>query len=205
MSKKGVSELISWVLLVAFVIALGAFVAFFSTGYIKKVNPGHAQELKVYCQDTQIDLTNVCRDKNNIAIIFTVNNKGSFGISRLTINREHSNSSLGSCGILNPLQDYNNPSVCAGNVECLLPGEEFNFTLALRPELPEFEEAVQFQCPDPASYYPFGTPLQEMMIDPDFKVLELSVIPWVDIEGERVACPDKKTQVSANLLNVYCS
>lgn len=196
-SKKGVSELISWVLLVSFVIALGAFVAFFSTTYVKNVNPGHASELRVYCQDTQIVLSDICRDTSNVFIMFTVENKGSFGISRLTVNREHSNSSLGSCGILNPVQDLFNPSFCVGNIPCLLPGQEFNFSLALQPELPEFDDVGTIECPSPI----VGT----LPINETFKVLELSVIPWVDIEGERVACPDKKTQVSANLLNVYCS
>src|SRR3989344_1793225 len=182
--KKGVSELISWVLLVSFVISLGAFVAYFSTTYVKQIKPGHAQELKIYCQDTQIALGNVCRDDNNVSIDFTIRNKGSFGISRLTVNREHSNSTIGSCSILNPTEVF-------GVGQSLLPSQEFNFSLALYPPLSEFDEIGTIECPQATGPL---TPLH-----PDWKVLELSVIPWVEIEGERIACPDKKTALRTNL------
>lgn len=195
--KKGVSELISWVLLISFVIALGAFVAFFSISYVTQIKPGHAQELKIYCQDTQIILTDVCRDDNNVTILFTIINKGSYAISRLTVNREHSNSTVGSCSILSPGVSASCTFLPPSGSSNFPPGQEINCTLALYPELSEFDDIGIIECPLPGAI--------QQPLHPDWKILELSVIPWVEIEGERIACPDKKTQVSTNLLNVYCS
>jgi len=111
--KKAVSPLISWILVIAFAIALGSFITSWAIKHVKELPIESSQDIDVYCSNTNIQIQSVCREKNDYVNI-TLKNKGLYSIKRLTISRETDEDRLASCLVLN---------------QNIKPGEEINYTL----------------------------------------------------------------------------
>jgi len=176
MGKRGMSLLISFVLLVGFTILMAAFITTWSVNRVKDIpldGLGGA-----YCDDVRIDVTLGSKGFDTLDI--DVNNKGVFSVSRLTIQREtetftgtppitpYGARPLGSCLILNTANE-------------LVPGAGGSYTINLDGVLSD----SAIECSDPS--------LRE--IDPlitCISVRSLAVVPWVSIEGEDIACNDRK-------------
>ena len=95
--KRGVSLLISFVLLISFTILMAAFITTWSVERVKEVP---LDELGgEYCDDVMIDVK-LSRDSDTITL--DIENRGVFSIHRFTVQRETDISALGSCDILNP-------------------------------------------------------------------------------------------------------
>ena len=99
--KKGISPLIAWVLLVGFVVMMGAFITNWSIQYIRNLPIGEAQEKEIYCSNVQLDIPVFCKYNNNQTLRLDIENKGNYNITRLVIHRETTNQSLNYCFILN--------------------------------------------------------------------------------------------------------
>lgn len=86
MSKKGISDIIAWVLLIGFTIAMAAFVSNWVIEQTKKFNPeGAVGGPKIYCEDVILNIENIikrdgdCADEGvNFIGTFTLKNKGKF-------------------------------------------------------------------------------------------------------------------------------
>lgn len=99
--KKGISPLIAWILLVGFVVVMGAFITNWSIQYIRNLPMGEAQEREVYCSNVQLDIPVFCKYNNNQTLRLDIENKGNYNITRLVVHRETTNQSLNYCFILN--------------------------------------------------------------------------------------------------------
>lgn len=172
--KKSISPLISWILIVAFVIAIGAFVTTWMIDYVKSINLDKGVQNDLYC-DVQLSVIDACRSYDNRTFIANLTNNGKFSVIALTFNRETSESPISSCLILNTN---------------MAPGSQFDYQLALANN---FTDSIS-ECPQ-SSFLNF--PANE-------SVLEVSVIPWVKIKDNTISCPQKKITINENNLNTYC-
>ncbi len=129
--KKGISPLIAWILLVGFVVMMGAFITNWSIQYIRNLPIGEAQEKEIYCSNVQLDIPVFCKYNNNSTLRLDIKNKGNYNITRLVIHRETTNQSLDYCFILNQdisptsISDYHlNLGAITSGQGCNLIGEE---------------------------------------------------------------------------------
>ena len=175
MNKKAMSQLIAWVLLVGFAIAMGAFITSWSLGYFKNINLGGSTEPELYCDEVQIGINNVCL-KTDALINLSLTNKGKFSISRITFSRETSNSSLASCIYINA---------------DLVPENSTNYLINIVTSLNSF--GTLSECPT------IGSSLG------DAQVINIGLTPWIEIENKNIACSDKKISINDRiLLNKPC-
>src|SRR3990170_4922719 len=83
-NKKGLTPLLSWVLVIGFAVALGAFVSGWAIDLIKDLN--FRDDPGLYCDNAQLSLT-VCKNPDMKTMNVTVYNKGLYNVTRLTLNR----------------------------------------------------------------------------------------------------------------------
>jgi hypothetical protein len=94
--KKGISPLISWVLLVAMSIAIGSIVYFWAINLGHNIKIGNPQDL--YCDNTQLKALGVCRDQN--LLVMNLSNTGSYNITSITFYKDTESTVPGSCIVL---------------------------------------------------------------------------------------------------------
>lgn len=176
--KKGIAPLISWILIVAMVIAMGAFVFYWTTNYIKKINLQEGLNEDLYCNSVNLKILNSCRkdDHNNLSI--NIFNKGSYNIEKLTIYRDTQNKIKGSC--IQFLPSFLEPGK---NIEL---GFNVNDTI--------ITDSLQ-ECPVTNSNVNQEIPYVE----------EVAITPWINVEGKSIACNDRKVKIDNYLLNAPCS
>lgn len=94
--KRGISPLISWVLLVAMSIAIGSIV------YMWAINLGHNikvdQPRDIYCDNTHLKILKSCRDQS--LLLMNLSNTGSYNITSITFYKESESTVPGSCILL---------------------------------------------------------------------------------------------------------
>lgn len=84
-TKKAISPLISWVLLVGFTIAMAALVTNWVIDQTKKFNPEDVVGgSKIYCQDVVLNIEEVsCRGSCENTLYLKLKNKGKFTITKI--------------------------------------------------------------------------------------------------------------------------
>ncbi len=93
--KRGISPLLSWVLIIAFAIAMAMLVIPFIIDQVKNINFDNCDS-DYYCDDVSISLKSVCRDNSGV-LKLSVTNKGDFSIRQISFGRATNTSSLQSC------------------------------------------------------------------------------------------------------------
>ena len=81
--KRGISPLISWVLIVALAVAIGAVVV---PTLIERANEWRFDPPLEYCEDVAISLKGVCKESDGV-LHFNLSNNGDFTIRKVTIGR----------------------------------------------------------------------------------------------------------------------
>ena len=81
--KRGISPLISWVLIVAMVVALGAVVVPTMIEWAKEWKFDPPLE---HCEDVAISLKGVCKDSDGVLYV-NLSNNGDFSIQKITVGR----------------------------------------------------------------------------------------------------------------------
>jgi len=185
MKKRGITPLIAWVLLFGFAVAAGAFIY----GWVGNWLPGIEIQAKpeLYCDDVQISFEDYCRiqpgDKN---LNLTFSNKGSYTITRLTVQRTAG--STGSCLQLIEVK----PSDTQKSIE--IP---FNVSLT---------SSINLSDPNQSPYMKDCTKAaNDATTDPNINFTEVSLVPWISKDGETFPCVNKKiTLNNIDLLNTIC-
>lgn len=178
--KKAISPLISWVLIVAFVIFIGAFVSNWAINYVKNINLEKGNRESIYCDNAQLKILNSCRinDPNdNNLVNLSLYNAGSFNISILTMTRATENRTIGSCLVLNT---------------DIAPNSNFYYEFDIDTDL---NISILDEC-----YKSDTSPVPSSQL-----VTEFSIIPWIIISNNKIACNDKKVNLNVNDLNEYCT
>ncbi len=176
MEKKAVSPLISWILLVAFVIAIGAFIINWSVNFTKLIDPEKGNREDIYCDNVQLAVLNSCRIDNK-HVLLNLSNKGVYNISILTLTRDVEQLPIGSCLLL----DKN----IAPKSTSKSPNFEYTFNIGTNLSSGALDECD--------SAIPINT-------NPG-NVNQLTIVPWIIINNDKIACNDRKISVNIDDLN----
>ncbi|MEK6974068.1 MAG: hypothetical protein AABW41_02425 [Nanoarchaeota archaeon] len=175
--KKGIAPLISWILIVAMVIATGAFVFYWTTNYIKKINPQEGINEDLYCNSVNLKILSSCRRDDHNMLYLNIFNKGSYSLEKLTFFRDTEKNPAASCIQFLPA--------------FLEPGKNFELEFNINDTINT--DSLQ-ECPTVNLNKNPEIPYAE----------EVAITPWINIEGKSIACNDRKVKVDNYLLNTPC-
>ena len=185
--KKAISPLISWVLLVGLVIAIGSFVYFWAINYARMVDPTKGNLEEMYCDSVRISITDSCRLNDNTLRIDLLN-KGSFKIVVLTLSRETGRNPMSSClELLDP--GISDPGI--------LPGGTYRYNFDVSQSLIPLNGVTLDACPTADSV--------QVVALPNLFVDSVSITPWIKIKENQIAFNDKKISINPDNLNKPCS
>ena len=170
--KRAVSPLVAWVLIIGFSIAAGMFITRWVINEFSDLNFG--QEKDVYCEDVSMDVDSVCicpsPDNNKIRV--HLSNNGPFKLNRLYVGRTTSTFSKGWCNILSLGLD---------------PGSIGDFTFQAGSPNEQYFSTRQTDCQTDLL-----TPhALEKYFGETEKLLELEIVPFVNVEDEYTPCYEK--------------
>jgi len=175
MNKKGVSPLMAWILIIAFALALGAFIMNWATNQVGKFDP--SQNAELYCPDVDFSITNFCVKSDYSNVNFDLKNTGRYTIRKLTIARDTFNTELGSCYYLGTPVD---------------PGTEEQFILNLGGVL------VGDNKVEDCDHLEIGTEENDL---PEI----IEILPWIDVDNQSIACTDRKKKINSEFFEKTCS
>jgi len=179
--KRGISPLISWVLIISFAIAIGLVIIPALINQIKDWNPDPDID---YCNDVTLSFSNACRDADGV-LHLNVTNNGDFSIKKITLGRTTNVTAKQWC-VYSEISSYM-PLVPGNKIELKLSLDEtfgYNITSTSPPE-----------CLDSASP---GSLTQAVSVD---------LIPWIkpDPEMEILQCNNRKLILDNSIiLNTNC-
>lgn len=172
-NKRGVSPLIAWVLLISFTIAMGLLITKWVVDQIGDTEFDTDEEL--YCVDVSILMMSDPVRTNPGEVDFILKNNGNFRIKRISLGRETTERAEEWCLQLN---------IDIGGGSPFNPGTEYTHTLKIgdmQGNLVGNETTIYQMCED----------VTQSAI-PEEKLLSISIVPWIEIEDEPIACIDKK-------------
>lgn len=178
--KKGISPIVSWVLIISFSVAIAMVVV--------PTLIDRAKEFKLdpnidYCDDVSISIKDICKLSDGVLRI-TVNNNGGFSIQEVTIGRTTNSSSEQWCSY-SSISDY----------FPLIPGDTSLIELSLG-------EQFVFDITQESF-----TVCSNVDLGENLSAVEIAIVPWVrpDPESEIIHCDDKKViWDDTNILNTPC-
>lgn len=170
--KKGISPLISYILIVTLSVSIGFLVINALTGEIDKIEIDSGIE---YCDDVSISVDGVCI--NSTVISVNVTSTGSFSVHKFSFGRITNVSSLQWCDTIlaNPLNF----------------GIETPYEINLNENYNVAVDEATKECMD-SSYATPGSP----------DVAEIRVMPWIKPVGELISCKDKEIIIKEDLNGV---
>lgn len=174
MNKKGISPLMAWILIIAFAIAMGAFIMNWATNQVGKFDPSQNSEL--YCSEVDFSVDDFCIDGVNEWAKLNITNTGRYTIRRWTVARATEQSPLGSCYILDDLE----------------PNKMMTEDVGLGYRLDNTTET--FEC----DYYLLqgGEAL-------DYPT-SIEVVPWINIDNQSIACLDVRKKINTEFFERVC-
>jgi len=165
MKKRGLSPLLSWILIIAFSVAMAMLIIPAMIDNIPDIKPNIE-----YCNDVRVSLTDensTWRDSgNNASLHVSVKNDGSFTIQKFTIGRETTNSNQQWC-------EYSNTSLSPGSSKVISLNIDSNYYFNISSD--SFTQCVVSSSSD--------TPNM---------VVGLELVPWIIVEGESINCDNQR-------------
>lgn len=184
MERKGVSPILSWILIIAFSIAMAMIIIPAMVENARNIVPKPNIE---YCDDVRLSLgnltPNIWRTQNyNGTLNIYLRNTGSFSIHKLTIGRITSVKSQQWCEYSN-FSYYNFSATRFSGPMPLKPGEsqliklniDKNYYFNITSE--GFTECDLCDPPAPVT---------------DSMIAEIELVPWIKIEDDIIQCDNKK-------------
>ncbi|MBT3395113.1 hypothetical protein HOA59_03100 [archaeon] len=184
--KKGISPLISWILLFGFAVSMGTGISIWIINEMETINIGGPGP-ETYCKDVRLSINEVCRAADNKTINFNVTNTGNFKIWRYTVGRETTTIPEQWC-----LDLYAGPST-----QGLEPGLSDQFNLSIAGDMSPIigtDSMIYKECYD-----------VDLNISSDV-VNKVNIISWIKIDDEVMYCPDQKLEITSSNpdLNTAC-
>jgi len=178
MKQRGVSPIISWVLLIGFTIAMGAFITTWAIEQAKNV-PLEPDE-QSHCDEVRIKVDNVCYDINTQKIKSNLTNQGYFEIVVATFGREAANLSESWCVELN----LNTVTIGTG------PNQKFYYE--------QFVNGIFLFNQTAQNVTGLGqlTECNTLNGGDVGPVTKFSMIPWIKIEDKFIPCQDRKIEIA---------
>ncbi len=179
MKNKGVSPLISWILLVGMTISIGSMVYFWATNFARNINIDNTDN-SIYCDNVALKLISSCRDGSRLNLNIT--NSGSYNITTMTFTRTTELFPTASCVV------FNEPP--------LAPGRMLNYSFDLSSDITTNSTEIVI-CPN------------NPRVDTNDNALDFNVIPWITVSNEDgqkdIACSDRKLSLGNVNMNSLCS
>jgi hypothetical protein len=166
-TKRGVSPLIAWVLIIGFAVSAGILITQWALNLADNIDIQQGDE--IYCQDVQIDLEKACVSGDNITI--ELSNKGLFSIKRLSLGRQTTIFSKEWCLKLLPSSNS------------IKPGEGKNITFKAGTNNTDYNPLGDTSC---------DSDLNGMVnfID-QHNLTKLEIVPWIKPGEEAIQCVEK--------------
>ena len=182
MDKKAISQLISFVLLIGFAVAMAAIITTWSIEQVKKVE-FDKENIKELCKDVRLDISGACRTLDGQKVTLRLENPGYFDISFATVGRETANIPEAWCLDLN------------FNLTTNLSNRLINYTINGIFLNANFDEDFnQFtECKN------LGGGVISEPID------SFTIVPWIRINDQSIPCTDKKAIISEQNMICNCS
>ena len=171
MNKKGVSPLVSWVLIVAFSVTMAFIIIPAMIDNIKNNVP--EPDIK-YCDDVRISVERVDKMIGGGSLLIELSNEGSFSIQKLTVGRITLDRGLQWC-------EYNDFDSATNGENPLTPGDSKIIFVEMDRGYSSDITLENFVL---CGINPISAG------DDDFVSIEL--IPWIKVEDELINCVDKK-------------
>jgi hypothetical protein len=177
-SKRGISPLISWILLIGFAVAMAGFVGTWIINQAKEVEfPGEGPE--IYCDSIKLSYTSICRSTDNKTININLKNTGDFKITKFLAGRETNESEEQWCLKQN----------IGDNNKGLMPDEEMLFNLSIGESMIPNNQMYK-NC-------------NEVIIGISNAIVEkITFVPWIEIEGEIMYCSKQKVILRQEDINI---
>jgi len=186
--KKGISPLISWVLLIGFGVAMALFI---SNWIIDQVsNTDINEDTSIYCDQVDLRIDSVCLPSNT-EVRLDLSNDGVYSIRRLTFERTTTDLAKGTC--ISLLQS----SIIEPGAVAL--GMLFTVTAETGSGIGQYSNVKDVEC---NTLNPTGP-----VLDTDHLLTEIRIVPWIKIGEDTFACSEKEIVLN-NLdydLNTDCS
>src|SRR3989338_1478443 len=119
--KRGISPLLSFILILLFIMAIFAFLFPWFTAFTRQLGKQGEEtgNRPLYCDGISLSINNWTRNRDSLYANLTIENKGRFEIERFTITRETSYQSIASCLLLNTnLEPNNNKEISIPIIAC---------------------------------------------------------------------------------------
>ena len=169
--KRGISPLISWVVLVGFAVAAGLLVTQWAIQQFQDIDLPEDKE--GYCDSVDLKVVGNCIDFTGNEATITIKNEGVFTIKRITFGRAAASLAEGWC--LDLL-----------NERAIPPNEQGPLTYWITAPVDEtyytHDSTTTFSCADLGG--------GSSILIGDINSLEL--VPWIEIEGDAFFCYDKR-------------
>ena len=180
---KGISPLISWVLIIGFSIAMATFITIWAIDQTKKID-FETPTAREHCSEVRISFEDVCMNLTSNTIKSTIKNTGNFKIVIATFAREAVNLTESSCAELNLAQTSFPSSTNPGDIftyqQYINGSFSFNQT---QQNITGIGQLIACQGPQ----------MNQGYVGP---VTKFSMIPWIRIEEEYIPCQDQKIEIN---------
>jgi len=170
--KRGISPLVSYILIVVLSVTIGFLVINTLIDRIDEVEIGPEID---YCDDVSISLNGICKHAFNGSVRFNVTSTGSFSVHQFTFGRSTNTSSLQWCKFSDSFSfpiDF---------------GEPQNFIFNLNDDYSFLVDEEMSSCEPKTVAY-----------NGDWLV-EIRIVPWIKPEGELISCKSKEIIINENL------
>jgi len=178
--KRGISPLVSWVLLIGFSVAAGILITQWAISIAQ--NTEFPEDRETYCDEVQIDLENICLYRGDDKAYITLKNKGAFTIKRLGIGRVNTD---------------NGKEWCMYLIPSIEPGMTTTDPIIFKASSgnDDYNELGDTDCENDLTG---GT----NFIPGVFDLLELEIFPWIKPGEEAIQCFEKGILLNTTI--EYC-
>ena len=176
--KRGVSPLLSFILVLLLALAIYIFLFPWFTTITQKFSEGTeaSSERPLHCDNIYLSVNKVTRKRDEINVTINVKNSGTFIIERFTVTRETAYHPESSCLMLNTDLEPNE------NKDIVVPiFSPFNLTSSL--------------CPGQ---------INPAQIVPCINIKKIELVPWINVDGVDIACVDRLLEVDVENANKVC-
>ncbi len=170
--KRGISPLISWVLIIGFAVSAGILITQWTVKLIEDTQ--FPEDKDTYCNDVQMEIIDVCVNNSNAKV--TIQNEGSFSIKRISFGRQTSIFSKEWCLKLLQGTQIGAQMITPGGVKLVEFAAGSNNT--------NYNPLGDTNCDDLTGGFNFG-------VGGIHNLTEIELVPWIKPEEEAFQCSRK--------------
>jgi hypothetical protein len=182
--KRGISPLVSWVLLIGFSVAAGILITQWAISIAQNVE--FPEDKETYCNEVQLEFEDLCLSGDTAHI--NLKNNGAFTIKRLGLGRKTTSFGKEWCIYLIPSMEWIEPGTTTTDPIIFKAGTENG----------EYNSLGDTDCNSLTGGHNF--------IGGTVELLELEIIPWIKPGEEAIQCFEKGIllNITEDTINNQC-